>query len=117
VRSPLFRVDFFHDIELKITLGDKLLQPRVYLLKLAKPSHIHRLKFALTFAPAVDGGFGHAVSLGDLTDGIAVGFAQYLDLLVFGESTLLHNSLALWGAIVSSFNRSENTGARQSAVW
>jgi hypothetical protein len=117
VRSPLFRVDFFHDIELNITLGDKLLQRRVFLLKLAKPSHIHRLKFALTFAPAVDRGFGHAVSLGDLTDRIAVGFAQYLDLLVFGESTLLHNSLALWGAIVSSFNRSENTGARQSAVW
>jgi hypothetical protein len=47
-RSPVFCGDFHHHLDLEITLGDQLLQPRILGLELLQPPEVVRPKDAKT---------------------------------------------------------------------
>ena len=53
-RSPVFCGDFLHDLDLEITLGNELLQPRILGLELLQAPDVVRLKATETLAPGVD---------------------------------------------------------------
>src|SRR5690606_7152343 len=69
-----------------------------------------RFHAAKLLAPRIDGGFAHAVALGDLGHAVLVGFAQDPDDLLVAVSRLLHLPLAIEEAIVSSYLGSKNPG-------
>ena len=52
-RSPIFCRDFLHHLDLEVTLGHQLLQPRILCLELLQPPHVVRLQSAEPLAPDV----------------------------------------------------------------
>src|SRR6185437_368311 len=91
-RLPFFCGDLLHDLNLKITFRQQLLQPCVLAFHLAQTLHVHRLELAEALAPAVDRDIADPMLLGDLGHRGLVRLPQDLDHLPFVESGLLHGS-------------------------
>jgi hypothetical protein len=93
----IFCVDLLHHLNLEVTLGDQLLQPRILCLELLQPAHIIRLHGAETLAPRVDRLLGNAVLLGDARLGVPIRFAQDRNHLLVREPRLAHAVLRFGG--------------------
>src|SRR6266487_3432932 len=94
-RSPVFCGIFLHHLDLEITLGHQLLQPRVLRLELPQAPDIGRLQAAETLAPSVDRLLADPVPLGHRRNLIAIRLADDRDHLLFRESTFAHCPLRI----------------------
>ena len=94
-RSPVFSRDYLHDLDLQITLGNQLLQPRILGLKLLQAPHVVRLKPPEAFASSVDRLLADAVPLGNPRNRFAIRLADDRDHLLFRETRLAHCSLRI----------------------
>jgi hypothetical protein len=61
----IFCVDLLHDLDLRVALGNQLLQPRILGLQLLQAPHVVGLKRPKPLPPSVDRLLGDAVPLGD----------------------------------------------------
>src|SRR5512139_746001 len=94
-RSPVFCGDFLHHLDLEVTLGHQLLQPRILDLKLLQAAHVVRLKPAETLAPDVDRLLAGPVPLGNRRYRFAIRLAEDRHHLVFRKTRFAHCSLRI----------------------
>src|SRR5690606_41214663 len=88
--APPFPAALLHRVDLEVSLGHQLLQPRILLLELLQAPNICDLEVPISLAPGVDRGFAHAVLLCDLRHRGLIGLTQNPDHLIFGIPPLLH---------------------------
>lgn len=115
-RSALFCGDLLHDLDFKVALGQQLLETGVFLLQRPQLFHVGRIQLAVALSPEIQRLLADTVLLGDLRDRRLVGLAENLDHLVFGESGLAHEAPRRSGAILSTFNWSENRPAGHPGI-
>src|SRR5690606_10350210 len=84
--------DLLHYINLKIALGQQLLELRVLLLELSQALHIGRLELPEPLAPGIDRDVTDSLLLGERRDRSLVRLAKDLLPLFFCESTSSHCS-------------------------
>jgi hypothetical protein len=92
-----------HHLDLEVALGHQLLELGVLLLEMTQPLHVDRLELAEALAPQIDRLIRDPVLLGHFDHRRGVGLTQDPDHLLFRKSGLLHDSLAVRGAIFSKF--------------
>jgi hypothetical protein len=89
-RSPVSCGDFLHDLDLEITLGNQLLQPRILGLELLQAPDLVRLKATETLAPCVDRLVADPVPLAHHRPWLAIRLADDRDHLLFRETRFAH---------------------------
>src|SRR5215469_1883704 len=114
-RSPVFCCDFLHDLDLEITLGDQLLQPRILCLKLPQPTHVVRLQAPEPLAPGVDRLLANPVPLGDRRHRLAIRLPDDRDHLLFRETCFAHCSLRI-GSQSLTYPTARNPGGRSRGL-
>ena len=95
VRSPLFCVDFLHDLDFQITVNQHLLKPGILCLQRLEAFDLVGIELAELFASNVDRRVTHAMSLGHQRHTVLIRLTQYPNNLIVTESSLLHSRLSL----------------------
>ena len=109
-----FSGDLLEHVDLKLPVGDHLLQPAVLLLELPQALHIGGLQRAEVLPPAVDRLGADPVLLCDLRHRPLVGLPEDRHHLLFGERVFFMAPPGPEDAILSSLSWSEK---RQAGHW